>query len=71
MATWKPKKLSVTLESPEEAEQFLAALVASKTTHGSEHVEALIEATSEVLEPYKTELLMEQVQARDEAAKSW
>lgn len=63
--------MSVTLENADEAEQFLQALVASKQTHSSELVEALIEGASTVLEPYKAELLLEEIAARDEAAKSW
>lgn len=69
MADWKPRKLSFTLDSAEEAEHFLRGLVVAQSNNSSELFPQLIEGVNGVLEGYRAAKVLEEVTARDEALK--
>lgn len=67
MPKFSPKKISIILDDPEEAENFLRGLIIAKSNNSSPFFPQLLDATNAVLEEYRGELLAEQMEARSEA----
>lgn len=60
---FKSKKFSITLDDPEEAENFLRGLIVARSNNSSEYFVDLIDAVNSILEPWRASKL------RDEMAK--
>jgi hypothetical protein len=65
--TFKPYKISFTLEEAEEAEQFLRGLIVARSNNSSPIFPTLIDAVNQGLEKYRAALIQHQVAARDAA----
>jgi hypothetical protein len=67
MAEFKPKKLSFTIDTPDEGEQFIRGCIIAQSNNSSPIFPMLIESTNAILEEYRREAILEQVEARDKA----
>ena len=64
---FKPVKLTVTLESLDEAEHFLRGLIIAQSNNSSQYFPQLIEGVNTVLEKSRAEELERTMAARREA----
>jgi len=64
---FKPVTMKITIESQEEAEQFLLGLIVAKSNNSSPIFEDLIDGTNSVLEKAKQEQLEAAMEARRKA----
>lgn len=58
--TFKPRKIFITLDDPEEAEHFLRGLIIARQNNSCELFSNLIDATNMVMEPYRMALIEEE-----------
>lgn len=70
MAGFKPATLKVTIESQEEAENFLLGLIVAKQNNSCELFPELIDGVNSVLEGAKKQQLEEAMEARRAAGIS-
>jgi hypothetical protein len=59
MATFKPRRFYITIETPEEGDHFLRGLIIARQNNSSEYFTDLIDAVNEILEPWRMEQIME------------
>ena len=64
---FKPKKLSIVIETAEEGEQFIRGCIIAQSNNSSPLFPTLIEATNGILEEYRAATIIAQVEARDKA----
>lgn len=67
MAKFKAFKISITIEDPDEADQFMRGLIVARSNNSSQYFGDLIEAVNANMEAYRSALLEEQMTARQEA----
>lgn len=67
MAEYKPKSFKITLEDPDEAEEFLRGLVLAQQNNNSQYFPMLIDGVNSSLEKWRKEKVLEEVQARKDA----
>lgn len=65
-----PKRLSFTVDSPEEAEHFLRGLIVARSNNSSPVFPKLIDGVNSILEKYRAKELAEQMEARRRAGMS-
>lgn len=63
MVTFKPRKIFITLDDPEEAENFLKGLIIARQNNSCEHFVNLIDAVNLVMEPYRMAIIQSGEQA--------
>jgi len=63
--TFKAKKLSFVLETPEEGEQFLRGLMIAAANNSSPLFPQLIEGVNGVLEGYRAAKILREISERD------
>jgi hypothetical protein len=56
MAKFKARKISITLDDPEECQVFLNGLILAKQNNNSGYFPQLIESVNAVLDPYLLEV---------------
>ncbi len=61
---WKPRTFKITIEDPDEAEDFLRGLILAKQNNNSQFFPDLIDAVNAILEPWRKAQLLDQVQKR-------
>lgn len=64
---FKPKKISIIIETAEEGEQFIRGLIIAQSNNSSPLFPTLIEATNGLLQEYRSATIIAQVEARDKA----
>jgi len=64
---FKPVTMKITIESQEEAEQFLLGLIVAKSNNSSPIFEDLIDGVNGILEKYKGAQLEAAMEARRKA----
>jgi len=67
--TFTKKKLSFTIETPEEGEVFLRGLMIARANNSSELFPQLIEGVNSVLEEYRGAKILHEIAIRDAALK--
>lgn len=50
---FKAKKIFITLDDPDDAEQFIKGLIIARQNNSSEYFPMLIDAVNMVMEPYR------------------
>lgn len=65
--SFKPKKFSITVDDPEEAEEFLKGLIVARSNNSSDYFVDLIDAVNAILEPWRAERLAIDMEARTAA----
>jgi hypothetical protein len=61
---FKPRKFSITIDDPDEAQHFLEGLIIAKSNNSSPYFQDLIDAVNSILEPHRKAILDEQLEAR-------
>jgi len=61
---FKPRTFKITIDDPEEAENFLRGLIVARTNNSSEYFVDLIEAVNTIMEPWREQKLEEEMHAR-------
>lgn len=61
---FKRKVFRITIDDPEEAENFLRGLIVARTNNSSPYFMELIEAVNAVMEPWRRAKMEEEMQAR-------
>jgi hypothetical protein len=61
---FRAKKFSITVDDPEEAENFLRGLIVARSNNSSEYFVELIDAVNTILEPWRQRKLQEEMSAR-------
>ena len=56
MATFKARRMSITIDDPDTAQQFLNGLILAKQNNSSEYFPQLIDGVNAILEPYHKQL---------------
>jgi hypothetical protein len=64
---FKPVTLKITIDSREEADQFLLGLITAKSNNSSPLFQDLIDGVNSVLQPLRAEDLSQQMSARKAA----
>ena len=62
--TFKPRTFKITIETPEEGEEFLRGLVLASQNNNSPYFQDLLDAVNTVLQPYREAKLKEELAAR-------
>jgi hypothetical protein len=62
---WKAKTFKITLDEPEEAEQFLRGCILARQNVNCEVFQDLIDVTNQILEPWRAARMNEELRARD------
>lgn len=65
--TFKPKTFKITLDDPDEAEEFLRGLILARQNNNSGYFVDLIDGVNAVLEPWRAHKLREQMSNRSRA----
>lgn len=61
---FKARKFSITIDDPEEAENFLRGLIVARSNNSSEYFVDLIDAVNAILEPWRASKLAEEMHDR-------
>lgn len=61
---FKVKKFSITIDDPEEADEFLRGLIVARSNNSSQYFVDLIEAVNAILEPWRAQKLQEEMSDR-------
>jgi len=64
---FKPRKFSITIDDPDEAENFLRGLIVAKSNNSSPLFEDLINAVNGIMEDYRAGVMKETMAAREAA----
>jgi hypothetical protein len=67
MVGFRPKTFKITIDDPEEGEEFLRGLIVARSNNSSEFFVDLIDAVNSILEPWRTQRLATEMDARAEA----
>jgi nitrate reductase alpha subunit len=62
-AQFKARKMFITIDDPEEAENFLRGLIVARSNNSSDYFVQLIEGVNLIMEPYRRALIEEGVDA--------
>ena len=65
--TFKPKTLKITIEVPDDGEEFLRGLILARQNNNSEYFVDLVDAVNEVLQPWRAWVLDQQMRGREVA----
>ena len=65
---WRARTFKITIEDPEEGEEFLRGLILARQNNNSEYFVDLIDTVNAVLEPWRAARLAEEMRARDRVA---
>jgi len=60
---FKPRKFYITIDDPDEAEDFLRGLIVARSNNSSEYFVDLIDAVNTIMEPYRKAIIEEGVDA--------
>lgn len=63
--TFKPKTFKITINEPDEGEEFLRGLILARQNNNSAYFVDLIDAVNSILEPWRAHKLHEELRARD------
>lgn len=61
---FKSKTFKITIDDPEEGEEFLRGLIVARTNNSSEFFVDLIDAVNSILEPWRASKLREEMNKR-------
>lgn len=61
---FKAKKFSITIDDPEEADEFLRGLIVARSNNSSQYFVDLIDAVNAILEPYRAQVLQREMSER-------
>lgn len=64
---FKPRKFSITIDDPDEAENFLRGLIVARSNNSSQYFVDLIDAVNAIMEDYRSRMLKAQMAAREAA----
>lgn len=64
---FKPRSFKITIDDPEEAENFLRGLIVARTNNSSEYFVELIEAVNTIMEPWRERQLQMEMADRTAA----
>lgn len=56
---FKPRKIFITIDNPEEAENFLRGLIVARSNNSSEYFVQLIDGVNMIMEPYRMAVIKE------------
>jgi nitrate reductase alpha subunit len=67
MVVFKPRKFSITIDDPDEAENFLRGLIVARSNNSSPYFVDLIDAVNAIMESHRGEIMKETMAAREAA----
>jgi hypothetical protein len=62
-----PRKFSITIDNPEEAENFLRGLIVARSNNSSEYFVQMIDAVNKIMEDYRGKKMQADMAARKAA----
>jgi len=65
---WRPRTFRITIEDPEEGEEFLRGLILARQNNNSVYFVDLIDTVNEVLAPWRAAVLAKELRAREGVA---
>jgi hypothetical protein len=67
VGNFRSKSFKITIDDPEEGEEFLKGLIVARSNNSSDYFVDLIDAVNMILEPWRAERLALEMTARAEA----
>jgi len=61
---FKPKTFKITIDDPEQGEEFLRGLIVARSNNSSEYFVDLIDLVNTILEPWRTHRLQQEMMSR-------
>jgi nitrate reductase alpha subunit len=67
VTAFRPRKVSIVIDDPDEAENFLRGLIVARSNNSSQYFVDLIDGVNAIMENYRGEIMKEQMAAREAA----